>query len=173
MDKRKMIAGFLSALLLALPLMAMTVSADTSYVTATVGKYCAQTLSADYGTNVTFGSVTHNTLNNNATGNGIGTGASMYNVTTSSNTNCNITWSAIDFTSGANIIGKDNLSMNVTESPSYPSGVGTASTTFATAIEVGNLDSGSVMYSNFFLDVPNLQAEGTYVSNLTITIAEL
>jgi len=96
----------------------------------------------------------------------------MYNITTSSNTDCNITWSAVDFTSGANTIVKGNLSMNVTESADYPSGVGTASTTFTTDIEVGSLDSGSVMFSNYFLDVPALQAEGAYTSTLTITIAE-
>jgi hypothetical protein len=168
--KTKLIAG-LSAILMALPLLMASVNADTSYVTATIGGYCSQTLSAGYQNNVTFGTLAQGTSDNNATGNGDGeTVNGDYNITTSSNTNCNITWSSGNFVSGGNTLAKGNFSMNVTEDPDI---AGLTSTTFANPIEVGNLNTGSIMHSNFFLDVPSLQAKGAYTATLTITVEEL
>jgi hypothetical protein len=167
MDK-KILAGFISALAMTLPFLAITVSADNSYVTATVTGYCAQTLSSAYTDNVTFGSVAQGSSNNPAGGNGDGNATnSSYLVTTSSNQNCNVTYSAIDF-SGAGTIAKANLKMNVTKFADGYAGNGT--NTFGSSIAVVSLGTGSELYSNFFLSVPALQAKGAYQSNLTIAI---
>jgi len=167
---KKIIVGLLSAILLALPLFAFSAKADTSYVTATVTGYCSQTLSSGYQNNVTFGSVAQGTTNNPATSNGDGNATnSSYKITTSSNTNCNVTWGATDFT-GAGTITKSNFKMNVTK---FADGyAGNGSTVFTSDITKGTLSTGSELYSNFFLTVPALQAKGAYTSTMTISIAE-
>lgn len=169
MDK-KILAGFISALAMTLPFLAISVSAETSYVKATVTGYCGETLSSGYTGNVSFGSVAQGSSDNPASANGDGeTTNSSYKVTTSSNANCNVTYSATDF-SGAGTIAKANLKMNVTNFADGYAGNGT--TTFASNIVVGSLATGSELYSNLFLSVPALQAKGSYQSTLSITIAE-
>jgi hypothetical protein len=169
MDK-KILAGFISALAMTLPFLAISVSAVDSYVKVTVTGYCSTTLSSGFTGNVSFGSLGQGTTNNPATSNGDGeTTNSSYLVTTSSNTNCNVTYSATDF-SGAGTIAKANLKMNVTKFADGYAGNGTS--TFASNIKVASVGDGEELYSNFFLTIPALQAKGGYQSELTVSTLE-
>jgi hypothetical protein len=167
---KKMFAMLVLTTLLAMPL--NLVLADESTVTASVDSYASLTLSSGYQNNVTFGALTHNTANNNATGNGNGVDAhSTYTVTVNTNTdNATLQYSSTDFT-GAGTIGKANFGMYKSVDPSYATVCDASSVKFSSDQYEVDLVDDDVVYSNFCLDVPSGQTSGNYEATLTVAVS--
>jgi hypothetical protein len=167
---KKLLTMLVLASLFVLPV--TPVLADDSTVTADVNSYAALTLSSGYTNNVTFGALTHNTVDNDATGNGDGASShSDYNVTVTTNTaNATLQYSAVDFT-GADTLSKSQFFMDTALNAAYADVCGGGEVNFASDQYVTGLVNNDVVYSNFCLDVPNLQTAGSYSSTLTVTVS--
>ncbi len=130
-------------------------------VTAEVSGYVSLTFSDEYSS-IDFGSVAQNS-NDNA-----GADNTYYHINVTTNGNATLTWSQGNLVSGVNTLPKANV--KITYDVDTP-----ASTNPATATAMGSdvilydLSNGEQVYANYWLDVPALQASGSYSGNQTVT----
>ena len=138
--------------------------------TANIIYYYALAESTDFSSGIDFGTITHNTQNNNATVNydNSGTGYAL-NLSADSNTDISICVKANTdlkiHSSPSNIIGIGNMTFNAstTNTSSTPS--------FSTRTEMNtsvyrnathNLGAGNATFFRFWLTVPDATVPGTY-----------
>jgi len=156
-------ASLLSLLILALGLVAVPAYSDTVTVSATVSPYISVTFNynaVDFGT-VTVGSTDNHPTPDYTTG--------VYNVTIDTNTNYTVTVSGTDFSDGAgHTFSVANLKMSVNTTTTF---YNFSSVTTSSQTIYNGVDTDTINYHAFLLDVPSGQYAASYSSTLTINYA--